>query len=164
MKDLPHSVGNIMAAAIDEDVHHGWYPINMPLCASTGPVLVRCWQHQTSTGPVLATTSRYGAGSLLFFLENQRFNSIQFQFICLHNAIGYLQACYCNQSIAFRRIHSRVSGNKMIILKARVFHGPLEQFHTYRRPGPLPSPPFSGMSRFTSPSGLKHPSADAEHP
>jgi len=31
------------------------YPINMPLCASTGPVLVQCCQHQTSTGPVLAT-------------------------------------------------------------------------------------------------------------
>jgi len=26
----------------------------MLLCASTGPVLVRGWQHQTSTGPVLA--------------------------------------------------------------------------------------------------------------
>jgi len=26
----------------------------MPLHASTGPVLVRCWQHRPSTGPVLA--------------------------------------------------------------------------------------------------------------
>ena len=26
----------------------------MPLVASTGPVLVRCWQHRPSTGPVLA--------------------------------------------------------------------------------------------------------------
>ena len=29
-------------------------PINMPLCASTGPVLDRCWQHRTSTCPVMA--------------------------------------------------------------------------------------------------------------
>ena len=29
-------------------------PVNMPLIASTGPVLVRCWQHLPSTGPVLA--------------------------------------------------------------------------------------------------------------
>ena len=26
----------------------------MPVCASTGPVIGRCWQHQPSTGPVLA--------------------------------------------------------------------------------------------------------------
>ena len=31
------------------------YPVKMPLVASTGPVLVRCWQHQPRTGPVLAT-------------------------------------------------------------------------------------------------------------
>ena len=29
-------------------------PVNMPLFASTGPVLVRCWQHRPNTGPVLA--------------------------------------------------------------------------------------------------------------
>jgi len=29
-------------------------PVNMPLVASTWPVLVRCWQHRPSTGPVLA--------------------------------------------------------------------------------------------------------------
>ena len=29
-------------------------PVNMPLVASTGPVLVRCCQHRPSTGPVLA--------------------------------------------------------------------------------------------------------------
>ena len=28
--------------------------VNMPLVASTGPALVRCWQHRPSTGPVLA--------------------------------------------------------------------------------------------------------------
>ena len=32
----------------------GNIPINMPLCASTGPVLVQCCQHRPSTGPVLA--------------------------------------------------------------------------------------------------------------
>ena len=31
----------------------------MPLCASTGPVLGRCCQHQTSTGPVLATNGMF---------------------------------------------------------------------------------------------------------
>ena len=30
------------------------YHLNMPLVASTGPVLVRCCQHRSSTGPVLA--------------------------------------------------------------------------------------------------------------
>ena len=30
------------------------YPVNMPVCASTGPVLGRCCQHRTSTVPVLA--------------------------------------------------------------------------------------------------------------
>ena len=29
-------------------------PVNMPIGASTGPVLVRRWQHRPSTGPVLA--------------------------------------------------------------------------------------------------------------
>jgi len=29
-------------------------PVNMPIVASTGPVLVRCWQHRPSIGPVLA--------------------------------------------------------------------------------------------------------------
>jgi len=31
-------------------------PVNMPLRAGTGPVLGRCCQHWTSTGPVLAPT------------------------------------------------------------------------------------------------------------
>ena len=30
------------------------FPVDMPVCASTGLVLGRCWQHRTSTGPVLA--------------------------------------------------------------------------------------------------------------
>ena len=29
-------------------------PVNMPVWPSTGPFLVRCWQHRPSTGPVLA--------------------------------------------------------------------------------------------------------------
>jgi len=35
------------------------HPINMPLRARTGPVLVRCCQHRTSTGPVLATSGMF---------------------------------------------------------------------------------------------------------
>jgi len=35
------------------------FPVNMPLCASTGPVLARCCQHRTSTGPVLATNGMF---------------------------------------------------------------------------------------------------------
>ena len=34
-------------------------PVNMPLVASTGPVLVRCWQHRPSTGPVLAHSGMF---------------------------------------------------------------------------------------------------------
>ena len=34
-------------------------PVNMPLVGSTGPVLVRCWQHRTITGPVLAHNSMF---------------------------------------------------------------------------------------------------------
>ena len=30
------------------------YPVNMPVGASTGPVLARCRQHRPSTGSVLA--------------------------------------------------------------------------------------------------------------
>ena len=30
------------------------FPVNMPLVASIGPVLVRCWHYRPSTGPVLA--------------------------------------------------------------------------------------------------------------
>ena len=30
------------------------FPVNMPVCASTGPFLGRCWQHRPRTGPVLA--------------------------------------------------------------------------------------------------------------
>ena len=37
----------------------GRFPINMPLCASTGPVLSRCSQHHTSTGPVLANNGMF---------------------------------------------------------------------------------------------------------
>jgi len=33
-------------------------PITMPLCAITGPVLDRCCQHRTSTGPVMAHNGR----------------------------------------------------------------------------------------------------------
>jgi len=38
---------------------------NIPLCASTGPVLVRCCQHLTSTGPVLAHNSMFMGIQLL---------------------------------------------------------------------------------------------------
>ena len=34
-------------------------PVNMPLYASTGPVLGRCCQHRTSTGPVQATNGMF---------------------------------------------------------------------------------------------------------
>ena len=34
-------------------------PVNMPLTASTGPVLVRCCQHGTSTSPVLAVNGMF---------------------------------------------------------------------------------------------------------
>jgi len=34
-------------------------PISMQLCASTGPVLGRCWQHRPSMGPVLATDGMF---------------------------------------------------------------------------------------------------------
>ena len=39
-----------------------WYsnsPLKMPVLASTGPVLDRCCQHRTSTGPVLARTGMF---------------------------------------------------------------------------------------------------------
>ena len=36
-----------------------YIPINRPLCASTRPVLVRCCQRRTSTGPVLATNGMF---------------------------------------------------------------------------------------------------------
>ena len=38
----------------------------MPLCASTGPVLGRCCQHRTSTGPVLATNGMFTGKDISF--------------------------------------------------------------------------------------------------
>jgi len=40
--------------------------LNMPLCASTGLVLARCCQHQTSTGSVLATNCMFIGFPCLF--------------------------------------------------------------------------------------------------
>ena len=40
-------------------------PVNMPLRAGTGPVLGRCSQHRTNTGPVLAPTGIF-TSKLLF--------------------------------------------------------------------------------------------------
>jgi len=37
----------------------------MLLCASTGPVVGRCWQHRTSTGPVLATNGVFTGSTSL---------------------------------------------------------------------------------------------------
>ena len=34
-------------------------PVNMPVGARTGPVLVQCWQHRPSTGPVQARNSMF---------------------------------------------------------------------------------------------------------
>jgi len=44
----------------------------MPLVASTGPVLARCWQHRPSTGPVLARNGMFTGFILLdvlFFVQ-----------------------------------------------------------------------------------------------
>ena len=40
-------------------------PVNMPVGASTRPVLVRCWQHRPSTGPVLAHNGAMFMGNVL---------------------------------------------------------------------------------------------------
>ena len=37
----------------------GCSPVNIPLAASTGPVLSRCWQHRPSTGPVLTNDGMF---------------------------------------------------------------------------------------------------------
>ena len=39
----------------------------MPVCASTGPVLVRCWQHRPSTGPVLACHGMFTGNQSLVY-------------------------------------------------------------------------------------------------
>ena len=46
-------------------------PVNMPLVASTGPVLVRCWQRRTSTGPVLAHNGMFMGSRLAHFSKLQ---------------------------------------------------------------------------------------------
>ena len=56
---LTLSAGDISPTSIRVCCYRRAYPINMPLCASTGPVLVRCCQHPTSTGPVLATNGMF---------------------------------------------------------------------------------------------------------
>ena len=55
-----------------------------PLVASTGHVLVRCWQHQTSTGPVLAPTGMFTGlviESALVFISSS-FRCRQTNFTC----------------------------------------------------------------------------------
>jgi len=55
-----------------------YIPINMPLRASTGPVLVRCCQHRTRTGPVLATNGMF---TWIQFFEFDRMAQILAEFI-----------------------------------------------------------------------------------
>ena len=45
-------------------------PVNMPLVASTGPILDRCCQHRPSTGPVLAYTGMFMGRGLSVRCEN----------------------------------------------------------------------------------------------
>ena len=57
-------------------------PIHIPLVASTGPVLDRCWQHLASTGPVLA---HHG----MFKLMGMLINTVPlFGFRCVHVGFG----------------------------------------------------------------------------
>ena len=56
----------------------------MPLCASTGPVLGRCCQHRTSTGPVLVTNgmfTRVNRKSWLGLFVYENAHQRKFQFI-----------------------------------------------------------------------------------
>ena len=46
------------------------YPVKMPVGASTGPLLGRCWQHRPTTGPVLAHTGMFTAYGLIFQYSN----------------------------------------------------------------------------------------------
>ena len=50
-----------MSSILENDTENMKYeiPANMPLCATTGLVLGRCWQHRPSTGPVLACKQRW---------------------------------------------------------------------------------------------------------
>ena len=50
----PSDIGSRQARVVLLSRHQFIYPVNMTLVASTGPVLVRCWQDRPSTGPVLA--------------------------------------------------------------------------------------------------------------
>ena len=56
------------------------FPINMPLCASTGPVLGRWWQHRTSTGRVLAHNGMFMGIMLVYILSTQsKFKNIKLE-------------------------------------------------------------------------------------
>ena len=79
------------------------FPVNMPLVASTGPVLVRCCQHRPSTGPVLAHNCMF----IGFYLENVGF----LEYFCSRTK-SQAELCMksCVQGIALN-IWGYISGN-----------------------------------------------------
>jgi len=56
------------------------FPINMPLRASTGPVLVRCCQHRPSTGPVPARNGMFTGLVMLLTLYTLCFSNKLYTF------------------------------------------------------------------------------------
>ena len=71
----------------------------MPLVASTGSVLVRCWQHRPSTGPVLATNGMFMG----------RLQSVKIELAYLKRAHDKASAIWCNKyQVSSLKIESKL--------------------------------------------------------
>ena len=66
-------------------------PVNMPVWASTGPVLVQWWQHRPSTGPILAHYGMFKVMLLQGVLHRKYFASFQLPY--KHAITGQYWAC-----------------------------------------------------------------------
>ena len=82
----------------------------MRLCASTGPVLWRCWQHRPSTGPVLAH-NRMFMGTWSFQIYDGSPDARDTSVVELHATFNadhtpsILQSCLCNSDFVQIHIH-----------------------------------------------------------
>ena len=52
-----------MVSCVSGYIEPGRYPVDMVLCARTGPVLGRCCQHRPSIGPVLTHNGMFTGGA-----------------------------------------------------------------------------------------------------
>jgi len=95
------------------NIHSKWvfnrHPVNIPVWASTVPVLVRCWQHRPSTGPLWQVyggfTPLYSARCLAGCSESCTVHSechMENRSLVSWNILPFVTHCHCdNESKSF---------------------------------------------------------------